>query len=147
MHGPENSSGFLPTYEPWLIPTCESSDLHRQQTKFATFILSLQNGNRFASFALTYKTLLSTRQTAVDVCRQSDRLQNAGYQTRKLEKFPFRQQTGSHRGFLSDFRGRTSACFPLIKECSISPLQSGRLCTASSRRLAEQGQSLVLAGY
>ena len=32
-----------------------------------------------------------------------------------------RQQTGSHRGFLSDFRGRTSACFPLIKECSISP--------------------------
>ena len=42
---------------------------------------------------------------------------------------------------------RTFACFPLIKECSISPLQSRRLCTASSRRLAEQGQSLVLAGY
>ena len=40
---------------------------------------------------------------------------------------------------------RTFACFPLIKECSIPPLQSGRLCTASSRRLAEQGQSLVLA--
>ena len=27
------------------------------------------------------------------------------------------------------------------------PLQSRRPCTASSRRLAEQGQSLVLAGY
>ena len=27
--------GFLPTYEPWLIPTCESSDSHRQRTTFA----------------------------------------------------------------------------------------------------------------
>ena len=29
--------GFLPTYEPWLIPTCESSNSHRQQTTFAAF--------------------------------------------------------------------------------------------------------------
>ena len=47
---PRIRSGFLPTYEPWLIPTCESSDSHRQQTKFAAFILSLQNGKRAASF-------------------------------------------------------------------------------------------------
>ena len=37
LHGLENPSGFLPTYEPWLIPTCESYDSHRQQTKFAAF--------------------------------------------------------------------------------------------------------------
>ena len=29
---PRIRSGFLPTYEPWLIPTCESYDSHRQQT-------------------------------------------------------------------------------------------------------------------
>ena len=34
-----------------------------------------------------------------------------------------------------------------IRKNSAFPLQSRRLCTASSRRLAEQGQSLVLAGY
>ena len=33
LHRPENPSGFLPTYEPLLIPTCESKkDSHRQQT-------------------------------------------------------------------------------------------------------------------
>ena len=32
--------------------TCESSDSHRQQTKFAAFILSLQNGKRVAFFPL-----------------------------------------------------------------------------------------------
>ena len=47
---PRIRSGFLPTYEPWLIPTCESSDSHRQQTKFAALSLSLQNGKRAASF-------------------------------------------------------------------------------------------------
>ena len=34
LHGPENPIGFLQTYEPRLIPTCESSDSHRQQIKF-----------------------------------------------------------------------------------------------------------------
>ena len=33
---PTQAVGLL-TYEPWLIPTCESSDSHRQQTKFAAF--------------------------------------------------------------------------------------------------------------
>ena len=44
---PTQAVGLL-TYEPWLIPTCESSDSHRQQTKFAAFTLSLQNGKRVA---------------------------------------------------------------------------------------------------
>ena len=34
--------GFLPTYEPWLIPTCESFlDSHRQQTKFAALLYAV----------------------------------------------------------------------------------------------------------
>ena len=47
---PRIRSGFLPTYEPWLIPTCESYDSHRQQTGFAAFTFSLQNRKRAASF-------------------------------------------------------------------------------------------------
>ena len=37
----------LPTYEPWLIPTCESSDSHRQQTKFAALRSALKLENRY----------------------------------------------------------------------------------------------------
>ena len=47
---PRIRSGFLPTYEPWLIPTCESYDSHRQQTGFAAFTFSLQNRKHAASF-------------------------------------------------------------------------------------------------
>ena len=36
FYAPTRAVG-LPTYEPRLIPTCESSDSHRQQTKFAAF--------------------------------------------------------------------------------------------------------------
>lgn len=37
----------LPTYEPWLIPTCESSDSHRRQTKFAALRSALKLENRY----------------------------------------------------------------------------------------------------
>ena len=51
--------GFLPTYEPWLIPTCESSNSHRQQTTFAAFPLSLQNGKCFESFpSVSFRILI-----------------------------------------------------------------------------------------
>ena len=57
------------------------------------------------SFIQTYGILLSTRQTTVAVCRQSDGSDG---------------QTGILWGFLSDFRGRTSACFPVAKQGGIN---------------------------
>ena len=49
----------------------------------------------------------------------------------------FRQQTGSLWGFLSDFRENISMLSFNKRMFHIPPLQSGRLCTASSRRLAD----------
>ena len=44
---PRIQHGFLPTYEPWLIQTCESSDSHRQQTTFAAFRYVLRSAILF----------------------------------------------------------------------------------------------------
>lgn len=57
------------------------------------------------SYAPTYSNQLSTRQTAVAVCRQSDSSDD---------------QTGSLRGFLSDGRRKLSAFFPLFQHIAIN---------------------------